>query len=584
MIFFSFLITLVFVLYLSQAQLVKDPSLVSIFKDSKFPSIPYINANLKFINGKIHPIESKEFASEASSPILDGETGKRVVIGHVASMTVEDVNEIIQTSTKAWDNGHGTWPQLKPSERIEIIERIVESLLEKRDEIINVLMWEICKTKADATSEFDRTMEFIRSTIQTFKDLNAQDNSFNSVSGILARVRRGPRGIVLVVGPYNYPFNETYATLIPALLMGNIVVMKIPALGGLAHYLTIDAYSKHLPPGVLSFLSGKGREVLPPLMSSGEIDSLAFIGGSRTADTLIKLHPHPHRLHTFLQLEGKNLGIVLPNIVSKEFYSGIDNKKDIEQLNSVVDQLVLGSTSFNGQRCTAIKLIMIPKTLAKSFLPVFSKKVNSLKYGLPWETGIAITPLPEENKLDYLSSIIMDAVEKGASVINNNNEDESLNGGGDIYGKLMRPAIIFPVTPSMRLFHEEQFGPVIPIATYDSIDEVKQIIKQSPYGQQASIFTYINENTDKTQQVSTATELVDTLSSVVGRINVNTQCGRSPDVLPFSGRRRSALGTMSVSESLKAFSIEVVVAGKENDINKEILELIENSSNFLSVI
>lgn len=79
----------------------------------------------------------------------------------------------------------------------------------------------------------------------------------------MARVRRSAVGIVLVVGPFNYPFNETYAALIPALLMGNIVIMKIPSIGGLAHMLTMQAYAEHLPEGVLQFVTGSGRKLLP---------------------------------------------------------------------------------------------------------------------------------------------------------------------------------------------------------------------------------------------------------------------------------------------------------------------------------
>ncbi|KAJ1389737.1 Aldehyde/histidinol dehydrogenase [Ochromonadaceae sp. CCMP2298] len=122
--------------------------------------------------------------------------------------------------------------------------------------------------------------------------------------------------------------------------------------------------------------------------------------------------------------------------------------------------------------------------------------------------------------------LIADAVSKGAKVLN--------EGGGDLYGNLVRPAVVYPVTGDMRLWGEEQFGPVIPIAVYDDIEEVYRYIADTPYGQQASIFT---TNTD-----SQAAALLDVLSTAVGRININTQCGRSPDSVPFSGRRSSALG------------------------------------------
>jgi glyceraldehyde-3-phosphate dehydrogenase (NADP+) len=333
--------------------------------------------------------------------------------------------------------------------------------------------------------------------------------------------------------------------------------------------LTMEAYAKNLPPGVLTFVSGQGRTTVSPMMKTGDIDVLAFIGGSKAADTIIKSHPHPHRLNLFLQLEGKNLGIVTPDA----------------ELDTAVDQVLLGSTSYNGQRCTAIKLVFVHNSRADEFVSKFVKKVNKLRVGLPWDKGVAITPLPEgPKKISFLESLIADAVGKGASVVNSQltHAEDSVNnhvggdgGGGDVHGLLMRPAVVYPVSSEMKLWHEEQFGPVIPIATYENVAEIKEYIAKMPFGQQAAIFT-------SSASAAHTAELVDSLATVVGRINLNTQCGRSPDSLPFSGRRSSALGTMSITEALEAFSVPVVVAGKSSDANKGILRGLEGTTNFLA--
>eukprot|EP01040_Poterioochromonas_malhamensis_P007117 gene7117-7688_t len=296
----------------------------------------------------------------------------------------------------------------------------------------------------------------------------------------------------------------------------------------------MEAYAEHLPPGVINFISGSGRELLSPLMSTGVVDALAFIGGSSAADKVIKSHPNPHRLKVFLQLEGKNLGIVLPDA----------------DIKTAVEQITIGSTTYNGQRCTAIKLIFLHSSIVNDFLPPFIESINKLTYGLPWEGKISITPLPELNKIQSMEEYIYDAVNKGGQVIN------KVSGGGsgcDIHGELMRPAVVYPVTENMKLWHEEQFGPVIPIGIYHNLSEIVSYIHKTPFGQQAAVFT---------KDSDAASPLIDILSTSVGRININTQCGRSPDTLPFSGRRSSALGTMSVSEALKTFSIETVIAGK----------------------
>jgi len=411
-------------------------------------------------------------------------------------------------------------------------------------------MWEICKSAVDAAAEFDRTMLFIEATIAAYRKLDREEGGWNTISGIFARVRRAAIGIMLCLGPFNYPFNETYATLIPALLAGNIVIMKVPNLGGLAHLLTMEVYKECLPAGAMNFFSGSGRETMGPLMSTGDIDVLAFIGGSQAADSIIKAHPNPHRLKVFLQLEGKNLGIVLPDA-------------DIE---TAVQQIVLGSTTYNGQRCTAIKLVMVHESMIDQFLEQFIPAIDGLKWGLPWEAGVAITPLPEPKKPQYLRDLIVDAKAHGAKVVN-----EHL-GGGKMHGALMRPAIIYPVTSAMRLWREEQFGPVIPVAVYETLSDISSYLSNTTFGQQAAVFTSNSE---------AAAPLLDLLSTSVGRINLNTQCGRSPDSLPFSGRKSSALGTMSVTEALKFFSTETVVAAKAGATNEKVLRDMEAYSNFL---
>lgn len=526
----------------------KEPIAVSP-TDKQFEEKPFIDGEITFFGGVIKAYTGR--SQEVTSPIIDSSTGKRSVIGRLAQLRPEDANEALLAAKDAWNNGRGVWPQMSSRERIERIQNVIEGLKERRSEIVNVLMWEICKTADDAAAEFDRTMKFVDSTIAALKEMDDATGAWKVVSGILSRVRRTAIGIMMCLGPFNYPFNETYATLIPALLAGNIVLMKIPNVGGLAHILTMEVYAKHLPPGTINFFSGSGRETMAPIMSTGLIDSLAFIGGSSAADQIIKAHPHPHRLKIFLQLEGKNLGIVLPDA----------------DIDVAVKEITTGSTNYNGQRCTAIKLVMLHKTIVGQFLEKFKKSVSALGYGLPWQESVQITPLPEPNKIKYLNELIEDAVAKGASVVNRE------EGGGEVHGGLMRPAIVYPVSSDMRLWHEEQFGPVIPIAEYDDIEEVMQYIQDTPFGQQAAVFT-----TQASQDVG---RLVDVLSNAVGRVNFNAQCGRSPDSLPFSGRRSSALGTMSVTEALNAFSIETLVATKDLALNDEVVKGLEIVSNFM---
>ena len=226
-----------------------------------------------------------------------------------------------------------------------------------------------------------------------------------------------------------------------------------------------------------------------------------------------------------------------------------------------------GSLSFNGQRCTALKILFVHEDVVDQFLEKFNHKLASLKPGMPWEPGVALSPLPEPGKVDFLNSLVADAQEKGARIVN--------EGGGDARGSFFFPAVLYPVSSEMRIYQEEQFGPLVPVVPYRDLQTVIDYVLTSDFGQQLSIF-----GTNRNQ----VGRLVDVFANQVGRINLNTQCQRGPDSYPFNGRKNSAEGTLSVHDALRVFSIRTLVATKFNEQNKELVsDIIGNrESSFLT--
>ena len=371
----------------------------------------------------------------------------RPTIGQMPQMSSAQTLAVLKDAETAWAGGSGTWPQMSLRQRLEAIESLLTDLeTNLREQMIQVLMWEIGKNYKDAVSEVDRTIAFGRQVIDAVRGVDDDEfsGSWQHIGSTMAFVRRAAVGIVLCLGPMNYPLNETYATLIPALLMGNVVVMKIPTVGGLVHLLTMEAFQKALPPGAMNFVSGRGRETMPTLMETGKIDSLAFIGGSAAADDLIRQHPYPHRLKVFLQLEAKNMAIFLPDL----FKTGSP-----DEMSTALDQAVLGALSFNGQRCTALKLFFIPRGYGKTFSKDMAKRIEGMKVGLPWQTSedgatySHVTPLPNSKRTDLMKRLIDDAVSKGAKIVNKD--------GGKIIGgpesTLMVPAVLVSVILALVL-------------------------------------------------------------------------------------------------------------------------------------
>ena len=466
------------------------------------------------------------------APIFEaGSTEKKVLIGTQARFGEEHSLAALDAACKSWNNGRGSWAQASPEHRAAKVEELVAALMTKRTEIINVLMWEICKTKADATKEFHGTMEYIGDTLKVYRATNQADAKVVKEGGVVAQIKRAPIGVMLNLGPFNYPFNETYCTLIPALLMGNSVVMKLPNVGCLAHICTMEIYAKVFPAGVVNFISGAGRTTMPPIMATGKVDIFAFIGGSTAADALLKQHPRPHKLKPCLSLDAKNLCVVMGDV----------------DVASAVKECITGTLSYNGQRCTALKLLMVHDSILEEFVVQFCAAVDAMKMGLPWQEGVKLTPLPEPSKPKYLAELIDDAKAKGAKVCNGLGEHQA--------GPFVRPTVVCPVSKEMRVWQEEQFGPLIPITGFSNYDQIFDYLAESPFGQQAAIFA---------KDTSKIGPLVDALALSVGRVNINAQCQRGPDTFPFTGRKSSALGTLSVSEALKTVSIESVVSLKDD--------------------
>jgi glyceraldehyde-3-phosphate dehydrogenase (NADP+) len=496
-------------------------------------------------------IEWKGKKAEVYSTISSTSTYKPTLLGTVPELTKKEALDALDAAYKAYDRGQGQWPTSKVETRLEAMLQFVEQMKTKRDEIVKLLMWEIGKTLPDSEKEFDRTVEYIYDTIADYKQMDRDSAKFKESSGVRAHIRRGPVGVVLCLGPYNYPLNETFALLIPAIIMGNTAIFKPAKHGVLLLSPLLEIFQNSFPKGVVNIIYGRGRVLASPIMETGKVDVLALIGNSKSANAIQASHPYKNRLRLVLGLEAKNPAIVLPDA----------------DLDLAISECITGATSFNGQRCTALKVIYVHKHIVDEFNKRFAEKVDALKFGNPWEENVKLTPLPEPGKPAYIQELIDDAVEKGAEVINKK--------GGKTTENYIFPAVLYPVSKDSRVFHEEQFGPVIPVVAFNNIQEPLDDMAASNYGQQVSVFG---------SDVKTLSPLIDTLVNLVCRVNLNSAAQRGPDVYPFTGRKDSAVATLSVHDALRSFSIRTFVASKDTEYNNEILKelLDKKSSNFIS--
>ena len=508
-----------------------------------------IDQRTYLVNGELKSWSGN--TTEVFSTISSTKNYKPTLLGSIPDMQEEQALEALDAAMLAYGKGQGVWPTMHVKDRIDCMEVFVSKMKTKREEVVKLLMWEIGKSLPDSQKEFDRTITYIEDTIEDYKQLDRDAAKFQKQDGVYAHIKRGPLGVVLCLGPYNYPLNETFALLIPAIIMGNTTIFKPAKHGVLLITPLLEAFQSSFPKGVVNIIFGRGRAVAAPIMKTGKIDVLALIGNSKSANALQEQHPKSNRLRLVLGLEAKNPAIILPDA----------------DMELTINEVLAGTTSFNGQRCTALKVVYVHNEVQDAFLKNFSEAVDGLTFGNPWDKGVKLTPLPEAQKPDYIQELIDDALAKGAKIMNKK--------GGQRTENYIWPAVLFPVTKDMRVYKEEQFGPVIPVVPFSDIEEPLDDMAESNYGQQVSLFG---------KDVYALAPLIDALVNLVCRVNLNSSCQRGPDVYPFTGRKDSAQATLSVHDALRSFSIRTFVAFKDNDLNNEtIQQLLEAKlSNFVS--
>ena len=484
-----------------------------------------------FLGGDLQPWKGRRLDVYSPIDVRTQEGFSPLRLGSLPRMTGRDALRALAAARKAFCGGRGAWPSLTLAGRIRRLEDFSARLAGLKEPVVRTLMWEIAKPRVELEAEFDRTIELIGRLIQAAVKRDRASRSLIRQKGIIGLVCDEPRGVALCAGPYNYPLFETFGLVVPALLAGNTVIIKPPRFGVLFFDFLLEPLASCFPPGTVHVLSGDGPAVLDPLLKSGGIDVFAFIGSKAVADRLTSLHPKRTRLRVLLGLGAKNAAVILPDA----------------DLETAVGECLLGALAFNGQRCAALKILFVHEAVRKPFLDRLAAETAKIRIGMPWAKGVRITPLADPVRVSYLQSLMDDAVGRGADVINEN--------GGRSAGSLLCPAVLQPVTPRMRIYREEQFGPLVPIVDFRRMEEPVDYLRASSFGQQASVF-----GTD----VRTLGPLIDAARAQVARVNLNAKCQRGPDVFPFTGKKDSARGDFSVSEIFGFFADRTVVAARDD--------------------
>ncbi|GAA5398873.1 NADP-dependent glyceraldehyde-3-phosphate dehydrogenase [Streptococcus uberis] len=450
--------------------------------------------------------------SENEIKIYAPATGEE--LGSVPAMSTEEVDYVYQSAKNAFQ----AWRELSYVERAAILHKAADILVRDAEKIGAILSKEVAKGHKAAVSEVVRTAEIINYAAEEGIRMEGEvleGGSFEASSKKkIAIVRHEPVGLVLAISPFNYPINLAGSKIAPALIAGNVVALKPPTQGSISGLLLAEVFAEAgVPAGVFNTITGRGSVIGDYIVEHEAVNFINFTGSTPVGERIGQL---AGMRPIMLELGGKDSAIVLEDA----------------DLALAAKNIVAGAFGYSGQRCTAVKRVLVMDSVADELEKHVCDLVNNLSVGMP-EDNADITPLIDTKAADFVEGLITDANEKGAKALTEIKRD----------GNLISPVVFDHVTTDMRLAWEEPFGPVLPFIRVNSLEEAIDISNASEYGLQASVFT------NNFPQAFAIAEKLE-----VGTVHINNKTQRGTDNFPFLGAKKSGAGVQGVKYSIDAMT------------------------------
>lgn len=435
-------------------------------------------------------------------------------LGTVPAMSQTEVDEAMQAARAALP----AWRALSAVERSAYLHKTAAILERDKEEIGTILAKEVAKGIKAAIGEVVRTADLIRYAAEEGLRITGQameGGGFEAASkNKLAVVRREPIGVVLAIAPFNYPVNLSGSKIAPALIAGNVVMFKPPTQGSISGLLLAKAFEEAgIPAGVFNTITGRGSEIGDYIIEHKEVNFINFTGSTPIGERIGRL---AGMRPIMLELGGKDAALVLEDA----------------DLEHAAKQIVAGAFSYSGQRCTAIKRVIVLESVADKLVTLLQAEVAKLTVGDPFDNA-DITPVIDNASADFIWGLIEDAQEKGAQALTPIKRE----------GNLLWPVLFDHVTKDMKVAWEEPFGPVLPIIRVANVEEAIAFANESEFGLQSSVFT---------NDFKKAFEIAEKLE--VGTVHINNKTQRGPDNFPFLGVKGSGAGVQGIKYSIEAMT------------------------------
>ncbi len=381
------------------------------------------------------------------------------VLGRIPAGGAEDVARAVAAASRAADG----WRYTAANDRAELLHEVVARSFEHHDELVELLTREQGKARPEQEEEAEWALTSLRYYAELARNGSGRVIPSGEPRTQLNLVLKEPYGVVGAIVPWNYPLLLLSWKLAPALAAGNTVVIKPSELTSLVTLAWIERCFDHLPPGVVNVVTGTGADAGEALVAHPDVGAIAMTGSVATGQRIASVAA-PMMKHLHLELGGKDAFVVAPDA----------------DLESAADALTYTALLNAGQVCTSAERVLVPASARDDLVDAVTAKVAELRLGHGLEPGTDVGPLAADRFRDKVADHIDDAVRRGARVV---------AGGGrpDRPGWFFEPTVLVDVTDDMVIATEETFGPTIPIATYDHIDEVIDRVNASTMGLGATL-------------------------------------------------------------------------------------------------
>src|SRR5436190_1977604 len=439
-------------------------------------------------------------------------------IGHVPDMSPSEVGRLVEQARAA----QPAWAEMGFEARAKVFYRARKWLVDNRERVARTIVEETGKTREDAMLAevlfiADSFGYWAKSAPKHLKDEKVRSHS-PFMLGRKLMIRYQPRGVIGVIGPWNYPLTNCFGDGIAALAAGNAVVFKPSEITPMSTMLMQECMREAgLPDGVMQVATGRGASGAALIE---HVDYVMFTGSVATgkkvaAEAAKSLTPHS------LELGGKDPMIVLQDA-------------DLER---AANGAVFWSMANGGQICQAVERVYVEEPIYDEFVSKVVEKTRALRQGVPGAPGsVDVGAVTFENQIDIMEDHMKDAVDKGAKVLVGGKRREGT-------GRFFEPTVVVDVNHDMKLMQDETFGPILPVMKVHDEAEALRLANDSRYGLNSSVWT---KDLQKGERIASQVQ--------AGSTCVNDAVANyGAQELPFGGVKESGIGVRHSAAGIRKY-------------------------------